>query len=179
MAYVDEVTEKVIKVDLPESAKLSWMRARDEQTRADMATLINEEWPAGEALDKAREQQAHYWRMEDRTVATPPPPELRQDDVRPAKRRYDSEWQPSNRGNKGGNGRGKGDGKKPKLIQEALKVMSTDGYGGKFCGAFNSARGCVRDERRCPQQGKHRCNVQLWKGKACGSTEHGATGHGR
>ena len=112
LAYADEVTEKVIKVDLPESAKLSWMRARDEQTRADMATLINEEWPAVEALEKAREQQAHYWRMEDRTVATPPPPELRPDDVRPAKRRYESEW--PHKGQKAGNGKGKGDGKKPK-----------------------------------------------------------------
>ena len=153
---------------------MSWMRARDEQTRADMTTLINEEWPAGEALDKALEQQAHYWRMEDRTVAAPPPPELRQEDVRPPKRRFESEW-PSNKGQKGG-GKGKG-AKKQKLIQEALKTLSIDNAGVRYCGAFNSHRGCVRDERKCPQRAKHKCNVMLWKGKACGMANHSAVEH--
>ena len=90
MTYADEVTEKVIKVDLSVSAKLSWMRARDEQARADMAQLVNEEWPAGEALEKAKEQQAHYWRMEDRVVATPRPPELRAEYVRHSRHRFES-----------------------------------------------------------------------------------------
>ena len=168
----------MIKVDLPEAAKLSWMRARDEQTRADMITLINEEWPACEALEKAKDQQAHYWRMEDRTVAAPPPPELRQEDVRPPKRRFDSEWPPAgNKGQKGGNGKGKGSGKKPKLIQEAMKLITVDNNGVKYCGAFNSYRGCVRDERRCPQHAKHLCNVQVWKGVACRAKDHGAPKH--
>ena len=175
LAYCDEVTEKVIKVDLPDAAKLSWMRARDEQTRADMTTLINEEWPACEALDKAREQQAHYWRMEDRSVAAPPPPELRAEDVRPPKHKYESEW-PAGKG-KGGGGKGNKGGKKPKLIQEALRTISTDSNGVRYCGAFNARGGCVRDERKCPQRAKHRCSIQLWKGKACGDVNHGATGH--
>ena len=102
LGYADTVTEKVIKVNLPEHAKLQWLRARDEQTRADMAQMVCEEWPAHEALDKAMEKQAHYWRMLDNLVAAPPPPELRADDARPQKRRYEeAPWS----GHKGGTAR--------------------------------------------------------------------------
>ena len=102
LGYADNVTEKLIKIEIPEASKLQWVRARDEQTRADMAQLVCEEWPAHEALQKAMDQQAHYWRMLDNLVAAPPPPELRSDDTRPPKRRYEeAPWS----GNKGATAR--------------------------------------------------------------------------
>ena len=174
LGYADWVHEKCIKVDIPEGAKLSWMRARDEQTRADMAQLVCEEWPAGEALEKAKEQQAHYWRMKDDLVAVPPPPELRPDQVRPPKRQFESDaWQ--------GGDRAKGGGKKQrgenKIIQRELSRISRDAKGVKYCGAWNSPKGRVKDERRCPQGGKHMCSIQLQKGKACGMRSHNAINH--
>ena len=69
LGFSDEVMYVVIRIAIPESMKLTWVRSRDETTRADMAQVINESWPGGEGLLKARESLAHYWRMEDKTIA--------------------------------------------------------------------------------------------------------------
>ena len=56
-------------------------------------------------------------------------------------------------------------------------MISIDSKGIKYCGGFNSQRGCVPDDRKCPQRGRHACNVMIDKGKACGRKDHGAPGH--
>ena len=179
LGYADTVTEKLIKVDLPEHAKLQWVRARDEQTRADMAQMVCEEWPAHEALEKAMDKQAHYWRMLDNLVAAPPPPELRAEEPRGGKRAYDgAPW------NGPGNGKGKGGGKRQKGGAKGKddevcthRIITVDKHRVKYCGAFNSKRGCVKDERRCPQKARHACAVEVGRGTVCGARDHGAAGH--
>ncbi|CAK0807283.1 unnamed protein product, partial [Prorocentrum cordatum] len=71
LAYCDQAMSRTLKVSIPEHAKLRWLRARDEATRTDMAQLVNEGWPAGEALTEALKREAHFWRMKDDTVAQP------------------------------------------------------------------------------------------------------------
>ena len=61
--------------------------------------------------------------------------------------------------------------------KELPKMISIDSKGIKYCGGFNSQRGCVPDERKCPQRGKHVCNAMIDKGKACGRKDHGAPNH--
>ena len=69
LGYADNALHKTLEVNLPEQAKLKWIRARDERTRAEMAHLINEGHPGGEALLAAWKTNARFWDMEDRPVA--------------------------------------------------------------------------------------------------------------
>ena len=171
MNYCDELTELVIKLDAPEQTKVPWLRARDETTRADMAQLVNEGWPAGEALVKAKEQQAHYWRMADGTVAI-----VRETAAARSPSRGDRA-RSRDRNNRGGPKQQNSRNKQNSTQKDAVKTVSIDAKGIKYCGAFNSFRGCVADERKCPQRAKHLCSRMLEKGKACGRKDHTAATH--
>ena len=70
LGYCDDTLQATIRIDIPEASKLAWLRARDESTRSEMVSLINEGWPGGEALHKARKIHAHYWRMEDKVSSS-------------------------------------------------------------------------------------------------------------
>ena len=69
LGYVDDCMHKVLEVMMPDVAKLAWLRMRDERTRAQMAHLINEGMPGGEALRAAWKSHAHLWDMQDHTIA--------------------------------------------------------------------------------------------------------------
>ena len=175
LGYADEVMDQVLNIDIPEEKKLKWVRLRDESTRGEMAQLINDGWPGGEALTEAMKSQAHYWKMEDKTVAAPvisdaPPPNIaeplglkRTRDDRRLGARSQSGGVPKQR--KGGN------------PMEGIKVISTDKRGVKYCGKYNSFRGCSRHERDCPQNARHLCSFQIERGVACGRTDHCAVNH--
>ena len=172
--YCDELTELVIKLDAPEQNKVPWLRSRDETTRADMAQLVNEGWPGGEALVKAKQQKAHYWRMADGTVASVCETAV---PTRSPSRGRERSRDNRGRGKQGPKPRNQQqNGQKPPQ-QNVQKTISMDSNGIKYCGAFNTARGCPNNERKCAQRGRHACSVMLDKGKACGRKDHGATGH--
>ena len=66
--YADDCMHKCLEMNLAEHARLKWLRLRDERTRAQMAHLINQGVPGGEALTQAWKEHAHLWDMEDKTV---------------------------------------------------------------------------------------------------------------
>ena len=176
LSYADDCMHNTIKIDMPETDKLQWLRSRDEATRGEMVGLISEGWPAGEALTKAFEMMAHYWRMEDGARAAPQKDTVvssaREDRERtpaqPAKRsRQRSPRRTSNANTKYHSGP---DGK-------PLRKTTIDGTGRKYCGKFNSASGCTPNERDCPQGAIHACNVTVGKGRACGRREHDCAAH--
>ena len=67
--YHDTALHKTLEIAIPEHTKLRWVRYRDQRTRDEMAQLINEGMPGGEAILKALEKHKHLWDMEDGTVA--------------------------------------------------------------------------------------------------------------
>ena len=132
-----------------------------------MVGLTNDGWPGGEALQSAVERLAHFWRMEDKTVAVPLRNDL-QDQDEPIR------GPPSKapRRNAPGPCRQALD---PYVFHKngkPLSKLSQDSNGNKFCGKFNSAKGCTRDERDCPQKGIHGCNIRLRSGQGCGRRDH-------
>ena len=60
--------QKVLEVAIAESAKLGWLRRRDDRTRAKMAHHINQGMPGGEALQLAWNENLYLWDMEDRVM---------------------------------------------------------------------------------------------------------------
>ena len=56
--YHDTALHKTLEIAIPEHTKLRWVRYRDQRTRDEMAQLINEGMPGGEAILKALETQA-------------------------------------------------------------------------------------------------------------------------
>ena len=60
---------------------------------------------------------------------------------------------------------------------QRITKVSIDNKKTKWCGAWNSARGCVPNQRNCPQKAQHGCNVMISKGIACGSRQHDCSGH--
>ena len=57
--YCDRIMHKVLTIDMPEREKLAWLRKRDEATRGEMVQLVNDGWPAGEALEEAMVEGKH------------------------------------------------------------------------------------------------------------------------
>ena len=113
------------------------------------------------------ENQAHYWRMQDNAIAQPM--DTGDGDYeRPGKRQREE------RGRNLSPKRGKG---ARKIDGQPGQRVSTDRFGQKFCGAFNSSKGCTRNERDCPQRAKHACCFQIEKGRACGRKDHNFLTH--
>ena len=159
--YCDQIMHKVLSVDMPEREKLAWLRKRDEATRGEMVQLVNDGWPAGEALEEAMAEGKHLWLMRDEMVAAPERDNTWED--RPPRRRSRSAQRRPSQPQKGA-------GKKQ-------QVISIDSKGVKFCGAWNSRKGCVHNEKKCPQGGKHVCNAWVAKGVACGRKDHRGCDH--
>ena len=162
LAFADEVMHMAIQLGLPDAQRLSWLRARDEQARADVARYVCDGWPGGEALQKAREDQSHYWRMGDAVAAMTSKP------TREAR-----ESSPPRNTARGGKGGGKGQ----KQQKGTSATISQDKKGIHLCGAFNSHRGCTRSEWDCPQGARHACSYAIGKGTPCGRRDHGACSH--
>ena len=166
LSYCDQVMDKTLKVAIPEHAKLRWLRTRDEATRAEMVELINEGWPGGEALVEAFEKEAHFWRMKDDTVAQPMEGETAQRSDRRVRVRSRS---PTPRRGHAARRERSPPSKIPRISIDKNKV--------KYCGAWNSDRGCVRNDKNCPQRGRHACCAQVAKGQACGRRDHNYASH--
>ena len=159
MAYVDDAMERTLEIGIPESSKLDWVRARDQATRSEMAQMINEGWPGGEAIEQALKNQAHYWKMEDKVAAAP-----REHESSPAslpKRQRLDDGRPQKKAN----------------ILAGVSVCQTDRRKRKICGKWNGPNGCSSHEKDCPSRGRHVCNVKLPSGMPCERTDHNAVNH--
>ena len=159
---------KVLEISIPEPLKLKWIRLRDERTRATMAHLINEGYPGGEALDAAMAKHAHYWDMEDRTVAADTSSGLASMQDAEAAGSY---IQPPRGQKRPAEGKGAG-GKNPKGKGKG-KQASRDQQGRLICSAFNGRKGC---KAPCPFNQRHTCNVMASDGLAC-ECRWGKPGH--
>ena len=166
LAYCDQAMSRTLKASIPEHAKLRWLRARDEATRTEMAQLVNEGWPAGEALTEALKREAHFWRMKDDTVAQPVDGEQRERG--PKRARDDSDDRAPGRG---------GGAPRQQPARGTFNRITIDKNRVKFCGAWNSAAGCSKNEKQCPQAGKHACCAQVARGVACGKRDHNFLNH--
>ena len=182
ITYVDESMHNVLTIAIPEEAKLHWWRTRDETVRTEMAALVNDQWPAGEALKEAVKANAHHWEMADAVVAAP---EDGDEDVDMEPRHGARPQQAAGKGRGkrprvggGSSSRGsQGGGSFHMVNGRAIRKITTDSRGTKYCGAWNSERGCTRNQADCPQEAVHACNVSVAKGKACGDPKHTCAGH--
>ena len=138
------------------------MRTRDETTRAEMLQMVKDCWPAGEALAEAMEKEAHFWRMLDESVAAP-----EAEATFERKRRQDAR-SPSQQRTKGG---------KRDASSSAKRRIMIGAKGVKYCGAWNSTRGCTHNEKQCPQRARHACCAQTAKSVACCRRDHTYLGH--
>ena len=133
-----------------------------------MVALLNDGFSGGEALKMAWSKLAHIWVIRDGAASADSSDGGHQRGQ--VRARSDSK----------GKGAGKDKGKKGKTNGPdpfyGVKRASTEN-GIKFCGAFNGAKGCTRQDKHCPQQAKHQCNVIKPDGDICRSTSHGAAGH--
>ena len=166
IGYVDEVTAATLSMHtLTELERLIWLRRRDEQVRGEMVALVNDGFSGGEALTTSWKKLAHIWVIRDGASSSDGQDGGRRGQVR--QRQEDK-------------GKGGGKGGKAKAAKGApyFKRASVDKKTGKkLCGAYNGFRGCVWNEKQCPQQGRHVCNVIMPSGEICGSREHGASNH--
>ena len=65
-----------------------------------------------------------------------------------------------------------------KAVKSKIGNLATSWRGRKFCGAFNSKRGCTHGEAQCPQWAEHKCGYIVHDdGTVCGATEHGWSSH--
>ena len=159
LAYCDQLMTKITKIRLKEEDKLYWLRIRDEATRSGMVRMVNDGWPAGEALEKAYEDEASFWRMKDDNVVAAP----MEDDEK-------------TRGSHSGK-RTRSRNPKSAINAKLPAQVTIDKNKVKWCGAYNSPKGCTRREKDCPQRGRHGCNIQVAKGWACGDRNHSALDH--
>ena len=59
--YADRALRITLRTDLPADQLLEWPEKKGRITRACMAKLVRQQWPAGEALEKAWAQTASDW----------------------------------------------------------------------------------------------------------------------
>ena len=172
LQYIDDLTGSVLAIDLPDHAKLSWLRKRDETIRTEMVALINEGVPGDEALFIASNKYKHLWIMKDTHEAIHEAGTLAIWEAPPQglKRPRDD------RGGKGKDKGKKGHGKGKDQDNRMTTVTMLPGGKVKVCGAFNSARGCTK-ETQCPQRGRHVCSVKMRDGTICQARDHGAATH--
>ena len=169
LGYADDSMNKVLEISIPEADKLRWIRKRDEKTRATMAHLINEGYPGGEAIEAAVAQHAHYWDMEDRTVAADTESTLAA--LRDAEAAGSYVKAPRNqapRGQKRQQPEGKGN-----PGRKEVKLAREDSKRRKICGPWNGKKGCWEP---CRNREQHVCNVIAADGKACAG-RFGKPGH--
>jgi hypothetical protein len=152
--YADHWLRKTSSFSLPESVILDWALTRDEETRAKEVELVRGGWPQGEALTKALQMTEIAWTVGPSgkpVTQADPPPEQHETARRP---------KPSS-GPKQVSGSGR----------KILTCSQLPG-GQHICKKFNDARRCVKNERQCPDNKKHVCDVRKPDGAACGSKSH-------
>ena len=76
---------------------------------------------------------------------------------------------------KGKGGNQKGAGKRTGSGNSGQGITMFKGQ--KYCGSFNSSKGCSYEEWKCPQKGLHKCTWKNSSGKLGGKADHGFTGH--
>ena len=169
MGYVDEATVALGQIRLSTDAeRMAWLRKRDETTRSEMVSLLNDGLSGGEAIKQAWTKMAHLWVMRDglNYVAADAPPE-----AQGLKRQRDDKGKGGAKGKAASSGGGQGG------PRAALRTATKNAKGKKLCGAFNGNKGCSLDPRSCPQAGLHVCSVILPNGQICGSNRGGALDH--
>ena len=145
LEYHDVALHKTLEIAIPEHAKLRWVRYRDQRTRDEMAQLINEGMPGGEAIVKAMEKHKHLWDMEDKTIAAETSTSLR---IVDGDGRRSPSRTPRDRHARKGKGGGKA-GDLPSL--SGVRLGQRDSNKRQICGAYNSRRGCTKKEGVSPR----------------------------
>ena len=199
--YADRGLRIVTSSGIAPGAQLQWWERKDRITRGAIAGLVRQRWPAQEALEKALADTNTDWTVvkgaEVKGIHTAMEVadqglELGKGVGRSKGGDRDHRWRgkipdhadrkrgpvrfPTNNDKGGWNGqsRAQGSGDKPQKRQRRIgKTSSFTPSGKKLCGAFNSAKGCP-DERNCPQEALHRCNIITSSdGRVCFATDHG------
>ena len=185
--YADRALRVVLGSGVPSVDAMSWLERRDRITRTAMANLIQQKWPAGEALTKAIEKTAGDWTVIHNACVVGPHDGLAfvEDEVAMSEEQVndmiDMRKGRSDKKRKKGAGKGKDGGKKgfadrnnkrnsgiTKIGRVASTMPKAKG-GQKICGAFNAKKGCTKNEKACPFHGKHVCAYILDEsGRPCG-----------
>ena len=159
--YADDCMHKCLEMNMPEHARMRWLRLRDERTRAQMAHLINQGVPGGEALTQAWRELAHLWDMKDGVVAAETHSEAAGSSY------MGGHAQQENTSSDSKAKRAKSDANPMK----GVRLASQDNNRKKLCGAWNSVRGC---NEPCHKKQRHACSVIGRDSQICLSREHNA-----
>ena len=169
ITYIDELTTSLLAMQFSmESEKLTWVRYRDETIRTEWVNLVNEGIPGDEALATAVSKHKHLFNMRDSSRASGFSEAIVPYTEPRGQRRPRDEPQ-------GGKGQGKN--KKGKGQEGSLRRASQTENRIKLCGAYNSPKGCVDNDRNCPQKGRHWCSIILADGTVCKAKDHCAITH--
>ena len=147
LEYHDTALHKTLEIAIPEHAKMRWVRTRDQRTRDEMAQLINEGMPGGEAIVTAMEKYKHLWDMEDKTVAADTSTSLMMSD---GERHRSPSRTPRARTSRKGKG---GDNATQAVSIRGNRQAQRDSNKRTICGQFNGRKGCTKTEG-LPQKAK-------------------------
>ena len=164
-SYADFCQRKALEHPGQGGAVIQWLLNRDKATRAKAKSLFAAGWPWGEAMQQARETScAVLWTVASTGVSSSVRAALpaiadsassEEDAVREPKAKR------QRRKNKGGKKKPDGQGTPAQRTQQPRKDP---------CPKFNSAQGCTKRGRDCPQKLAHVCSK-------CGGWNHGAHTH--
>ena len=159
MAYHVFVHQKAMLHPGPPGATVAWLLDRDRQTRSAARTLFAQGWSYAEGIIEATERQCGVlWTCSSSRGASVALVPSAQQAIHEA----------SNYGQEDG-------------FSTPIKAARTTGkskepaatFGkAELCGAFNSAKGCKRKQKDCPQQKIHRCDFDMGNNKLCSSWNH-------
>ena len=148
--YADEALRYAdARTGSPEE-KMQWLQKRDQATRGVMVGYMRRGWSQGEALTQARLELQIEWKL---VVPATQIGSLR-DRSRSPKRttRYASPV------------------KTPRAHNQRQSLVDYH-HNTLICKPHNDSRGCTLQERDCPNQKAHVCDIDVG-GKACGSKKH-------
>ena len=152
-AYYDFVYETALRHPGTQQQAQAWIIERDRQTRAKARSLYLEDWPWGEALRESRERHlAVLWTcgsagMRAEQIPVAAGPRMAADPITPVRQ--------------------------PRAQALAASPPQSP-TAAQCCRAFNSAAGCARRQRECPEGKLHRCSTAVGNG-ICGAWQHGRT----
>ena len=135
---------------------LSWLSRNDMLTRGTMASLMRQQWPAGEALKEALRQHHVDWKTPSMQGVVQEPETKR----KPAAELPSGVSQPDMKRSR-------------QLKADGLATISMVKGGHRLCKAFNDSRGCR--QKNCTFL--HQCDVKLPSGKGCLSKTHNRLQH--
>ena len=160
--YADRVLRKAMQ-NAPTRDALSWVRDRDEATRATAVMKARSDIPFGEALHDAWMEHRSEWntaggRTSEREMEEDSPPSKR------SRKRSSHEEHETPRKRAG-----KGD----KTVSTKQLFGSTLPGNRHVCKAWVNGM-CTKKESECPQKRAHVCDVILSSGKICGGSHRRA-----